>query len=135
MVRAAALHQLHAVFSHQLLVGRHQMLARLQRRKGDGASRGQNPHQLHDDIDFRIADDLFPVGCDLDRMVQPGEIPLVYAAGTDDLEGKIASQAPPDFFSVLGQNPQGARADGPQPDHSHAQATWLGLGFGEANSR
>ena len=127
MVRAAALHQLHAVFSHQLLVGRHQMLARLQRRKGDGASGGQNPHQLHDDVDFRIADDLFPVGSDLDGLAQPGEIPLVHAAGTDDLELKIASQPPLDFALVLGQNLQRARADGPQPDHSQAQATLPGV--------
>ena len=55
VVRAAALNQLHAVFRHQLLVGRHQMLARIQRGKGDGAGGGENAHQLHDDVDFRIA--------------------------------------------------------------------------------
>ena len=45
------------------------------------------------------------------------------------LRWKIASQAPPDFVLVLGQNLQGARADGPQPDHSHAQGTLAGVGI------
>ena len=131
MVCAAALNQLHAVFRHQLLVGRHQMLARFQRGKGDGAGGGQNPYQLDDDVDFRIADDLLPVRGDLDGLAQPGEIPLVHAAGTDDLELKIASQPALDFALVLGQNLQRARADGPQTDDPQAQSTLHGLRRGQ----
>ena len=113
VVRAAALYQLRAVLRHQLLVGGHQMLARLERCKSDGAGGGENPHQLHDDVDFRVVDDLLPVGCDFDGLAQPGEIPLVHAAGTDDLELESASQPPLDFALVLGQNFQCSGANGP----------------------
>ena len=71
----------------------------------------------------------------LTGLAQPGEIPLMHAAGTDNLELEIASEPPLDFAPVLGQNFQRARADGPQPDHPQAQGTLRGSGVGEANSR
>jgi hypothetical protein len=59
----------------------------------------------------------------------------MHAAGTDDLELKITPEAPMDFFLVLGQNLQGARAHRPQTNYPQAQRTLLADGFGKANSR
>ena len=136
VVRAAALHQLHAVLRYELLVGRHQMLARLQRGKSDGARSGENPHQLNHDVDLRVANNLLPVGSDLHGLAQPGEILFMHAARTDDLELKIASQAAPDFGLVLGQDFQGAGADRCLTQSRPGPANAPGVADGvETNSR
>ena len=122
--RPASLHQLLAVFRHELLVRRHQVLASVQGRLSDGPRRPELAHELHHDVYFRVADHLLPIRSDFDRLAEPGQVPLVDAARTNIPELQLTPQASLHLALVLEQDLDGPGAYRPEADNSNADGPW-----------
>src|SRR5205085_2786510 len=118
--RPAPLHQLLAVFRHELLVGGHQVLASIQGCLSDGPRGPDLAHQLHHDVYFRVADHLLPIRSDFDGLPEPGKVPFADGARTDTLQLQLAPLAPLDLAPVFEQDFDGPGAYRPKADDPDA---------------